>query len=647
MKTIIRFFVAGSFVLTQFSIAQWVQTGNPTGAAVICFAEDTISGGNNLFAGTTEGIYLSTDNGSTWKEVNDGLPTRSYINAIAISPGSSGNGTNIFAGTMGGGVFLSTNNGTSWSAVNTGFSMGYYNFINAFTLSGSNLFAGTGGGVYLSTNNGTTWVAVNNGIPRGSNISCFAVHGANLYAGGKGIYLSTNNGTSWSLLGPGLDTSYVLSLIFAGNNFISIENTLTNAWMEFFDYKLKRSTDEGTNWHSSVMKGFIYNGWLVPLEVSGTNIFAGAGYYGMRSMLRSRGADTEYSPGTDTLSWSNGVYLSIDGGANWSAVDSGLANNAVSSLAVSGTYLFAGTVGNGIWRRPLSEMIPATDSLLVPVAGGTFTAGSTLTTISSFNIDKFEITYELWTDVRTWALTHGYTDLWRGQNGSSPVGANNPVTMVNWYDVVKWYNARSEKDGLTPVYYTRSAQDTVYRAGQIDFNNDAVKWTANGYRLPTEAEWEFAAKGGTFAQKPTPYAYSGSNTIGDVAWYYSNSGGATHTVGTKQPNELGIYDMSGNVDEWCWDWYGSAYPSGGTTDPKGPAKTQTYRLSSGGPFYGAPPNCQVAYRSWYHDVSPSDRDLVELGFRSVQGSQVGTAVKSETRTPQTFGLAQRCNRMSQ
>jgi formylglycine-generating enzyme required for sulfatase activity len=261
------------------------------------------------------------------------------------------------------------------------------------------------------------------------------------------------------------------------------------------------------------------------------------------------------------------------------------------------------------------------DTLMVPVLGGTFTAGTTLTTISSFKIGRYEVTYELWTEVRTWALTHGYTDLVAGQNGYNPIGTNNPVMVVSWYDIVKWCNARSEKDGSTPVYYTRSAQDTVYRTGQIDINVDAVKWTANGYRLPTETEWEFAATGGTLAQ-PTPYIYSGSNTIGDVAWYLSNSGATTHPVGQKSTNELGIYDMSGNVSEWCWDWYDTtnAYPSGGTTDPKGPSTTQTYRRLRGGSFGSLDGNCCVALRS--NGDYPDNRynGSGGVGFRCVRTS---------------------------
>ncbi len=262
---------------------------------------------------------------------------------------------------------------------------------------------------------------------------------------------------------------------------------------------------------------------------------------------------------------------------------------------------------------------PVVDQGMVRVDGGYFIMGSALgdanekpihsVTVGAFSMDKYEITFEKWTEVRKWAAAHGYTDLPAGRNGFNPVTENNPVTEVNWYDVVKWCNARSEKDGFSPVYYTNSTHTTVYRTGEHAIAAEAVHWTANGYRLPTEAEWEYAARGGT---RPVNMPYSGDSSIAIVAWYHVTSGNVTHHVGTRSPNVFGVYDMSGNAAEWCWDWYG-AYTSDSQSDPKGPA-VGSYHLLRGGSFNTNDFSCRIFYRNYSY---PTYR-YYNLGFRCVQ-----------------------------
>ena len=199
---------------------------------------------------------------------------------------------------------------------------------------------------------------------------------------------------------------------------------------------------------------------------------------------------------------------------------------------------------------------------MVYVPGGTFTMGGTSeqgsdayddekpthnVTLSSYYICKYEVTQALWRAVM-------------GSNPSNFKGDNLPVESVSWNDCQAFINRLNS-------------------------------YTGRNFRLPTEAEWEFAARGGNYSRH---YKYSGSNYIDDVAWYIDNSNKRPHPVGTKQPNELSIYDMSGNVGEWCSDWYGS-YSSYSQSNPTG-ATSGSYRVERGGSWVSGARYCRTSSR---------------------------------------------------
>ena len=215
---------------------------------------------------------------------------------------------------------------------------------------------------------------------------------------------------------------------------------------------------------------------------------------------------------------------------------------------------------------------------MVFVQGGTFQMGSTnggsdekpvhTVTIDDFYIGKYEVTQKEWKEIM-------------GNNPSNFKGDNLPVEQVSWYDVVDFCNIKSEAEGLTRCY-----------SGSGE--NITCNFNANGYRLPTEAEWEYSARGGN---KSKGYnKYSGSNNIDNVAWYKDNSSSQTHPVGQKKPNELGIYDISGNVWEWCWDWFDSNYYSKSSTRNPTGTSCGTSRVLRGGGRRNKAGNCRVAKR---------------------------------------------------
>ncbi|MBU1241740.1 SUMF1/EgtB/PvdO family nonheme iron enzyme [Myxococcota bacterium] len=257
---------------------------------------------------------------------------------------------------------------------------------------------------------------------------------------------------------------------------------------------------------------------------------------------------------------------------------------------------------------------------LIYVPGGTFQRDAdpaNLSTVSAFRMSRYEITRAQWVAVTGWADP---------SNVTYSNGTDDPVQTVSWYDAIAFCNKLSLLEGLTPVYTVSGVDFATLTYSQIPLVNDATwntataNWAANGYRLSTEMEWMWAAMGADTAApgvtNTTGYAKAfagstGTNAIGDYSWYSTNSASKTHQAGTKLPNELGLYDLSGNVFEWAWDWY-TAYPTGTLTDTRGPASGTDRVFRGGGWLYDAS-NCPVANRYYIsYDRSGS------IGFRVVR-----------------------------
>jgi hypothetical protein len=469
--------------------ASWAKVSNGLIGSYANYVTSLAVNGNYIFAGTRDGVYRSTNNGTSWDTANTGMRSSTYVIALIVIPNGT-NGTTIIAGTEQG-TYLSNNNGNNWTYISTNTGLPY-EYIDAFAAipngkGGTNLFAGSQNdeislsGLFLSTDNGNNWSRISIGLPEISCVSALCVTGTNIVAGlfggsvvgygnsGKGIFLSTDNGSNWNCTGlPSTDnvTSFAISAenLFAGTKGDGI----------FI------STNNGVSWTNTGNllndQGFTFITYVSSICVSGTNLLAG------------------------TDNYNGGVYLSTDKGATWSNIWSG---SPVHTLTISGSSIFAGTdagvyrsTNNGVSWGKVSTGLPANSSVNAFAINGTnIFAGTNVSGVflSTNNGTNWNAVNTSMTDINIYALAISGNNLFAGTGGG---GVNiSTDNGTNWVAADSGLPANSSIYSLTvngTSIFVGTSGHGVYQS-----TNNGISWVKANVGLANSSIHALAISGTT------------------------------------------------------------------------------------------------------------------------------------------------------